>query len=61
MIQYINIYPNGGVFYYEHRGYSRPLKAKSYIEAEKEIKTFWKGSEPIRCFYCGEPITNKSR
>ena len=52
MIQYIYIYSKDGVLYYEHRGYSHPLKASSYTDAEKELRTQWKGSEPIRCFYC---------
>lgn len=56
MIQNINIYHKGDSFFYEHRGYSRPLKAKSHTEAEKEVRASWKGSEPIKCNYCGEPI-----
>lgn len=50
MVQYINIYNIGDTYFCEHRGWSRQLKAKSFMEADKEVRTNWKGSEHIKVF-----------
>ena len=51
MVQYINVYHIGNVFFWEHRGWSEKLKAKSFLEADREVRSNWKGSEPIRVFW----------
>lgn len=48
MVQYINVYHIGNLFFCEHRGWSRQLKAKSLMEADREVRSNWKGSEPIK-------------
>jgi len=50
MVQYINVFHIGDDFFCERRGWSRKLKAKSFVEADREVRENWKGSEPLKVF-----------
>ena len=57
MIRDIYVYHIGNQFFYEYRGYSRKLKAKSLMEADREVRSIWKSSAPYKVFLVdSEPI-----
>lgn len=59
MEQYIYVYHIGNEFFCEHRGWSRKLKAKSFMEADREVRKNWKGSEPIKVFLVADEPLNR--